>query len=223
QRQGERLEDYLRREGLSKVEDLFQKVAYGKIAPKQVLEALCDVEAGENEEPTGAFQRVVDRLSGSGGPVVVRGHSDLVTKLSKCCSPVPGDQLVGYVTRGRGIAVHAADCPNLEKLAIDTDRVIDVEWGKEASNEAAYPVSLVVETADEKGMLARMTEAIAKVGANIKNIDASTDTGRGRIGMVIEVRNRRHLERMCRDLENLSGVRHVMRQMSRSTARRLAL
>ncbi|MEM1182871.1 MAG: bifunctional (p)ppGpp synthetase/guanosine-3',5'-bis(diphosphate) 3'-pyrophosphohydrolase [Acidobacteriota bacterium] len=219
---GPRLEEYLQKEGLSKVEDLYQRVAYGKTPFKSVLAALVEVDSNK-EEATGTFARVVDRLWRADGPVEVRGHGDLMATLSKCCSPVPGDELVGYVTRGRGVSVHTVECPNLKKLALEQDRLIDVQWARKAGEEAAYAVSLMLDTEDQKGMLARLAETIAKVGGNIKQADASTEAGRGRIGLVVEVRNRRHLDRMCTALENVKGVREVSRQMSRSIARRLGV
>ncbi|MEM9552996.1 MAG: bifunctional (p)ppGpp synthetase/guanosine-3',5'-bis(diphosphate) 3'-pyrophosphohydrolase [Acidobacteriota bacterium] len=220
--EGEKLESYLRREGLSKLDDLYQRIAYGRISSKQVLAALIEEQEIPQAPPErpGIVRRTVDRLLSS-GPVVVRGHNDMLATLAKCCRPVPGEDVVGYITRGRGISVHSADCPNLKQLAVDGDRLVDVEWARGASD--VYPVSLEIETQDDQGMLARLTEVIAKESSNIRQFEAEAiETGRGLIDVVVEVRNRRHLDRMCRAIENLRGVLNVSRRMSdrrRSDAR----
>ncbi len=207
----QRVRDYLEAEGLSRIEDLFQRVGYGKIPVKRALRRIL----GEDEmavEPAkvGPIRRAVESLMPSGGPVTVKGASDLMASLAKCCDPVPGERLVGYVTRGRGISVHAEDCPNIKNLNFDPERLIEVEWARQV--ETVYPVSLAIETEDHAGMLAKLTELIAKESSNIRQLEAETPDGRGIIGVVVEVRNRKHLDRLCRGIEAVDGVLQVSRR-----------
>lgn len=217
------MEEYLQREGIGKLEDLFHRLAYGRLSYKQVLDGVLPQEqleqAPAETAPAGPIRRAVDRLSGV-GPLVIKGHGDLLANLAKCCRPVPGDELIGYVTRGRGITVHSRECPNLKTLSFDASRLIEVEWARQTQPGATYPVGLMLETEDRKGMLARLTEVIAKEGTNVQNFQAGTETGRGIITFVIEVRNRKHLDRMCNAFESLSGVIRVGRQMSSANSDR---
>ena len=211
---GPRLEETLRAEGVATLDDLFQRVGYGKSSWKQVLRRLVGEAAGAKPaEPQGALQKAVDRIFtfGGGGPVTVRGEGDLLTYLAKCCNPVPGDELLGYVTRGRGVSVHAATCPNVRNLTYDPDRLIEVEW--ERKSESVFPVPLVIETEDRPGMLAKLTEVIARESSNIRQFEAETVEDGGLIAVVIEVKNRKHLDRLRQAIRGVAGVRSVSRRM----------
>jgi hypothetical protein len=122
---------------------------------------------------------------------------DVLFVLAQCCRPVPGEEIVGYVTRGRGISVHSVDCPNVRNLLYNPEREIEVAWADERTD--LYAVALVLETEDRHGMLARLTDVIAKLDTNIRQIEADTDRpGRGNIVVVVDVRDRAHLERYGR-------------------------
>lgn len=211
-----RAAEYLEREGLARIEDLFQRVGYGKTPLKQALAGLVEEEilGGPAAEKPGPIQRVMDLALGA-GPLVVKGHGDLMTTLAKCCAPVPGEELVGYVTRGRGISVHSATCPNVANLTFDPDRLVEVEWARRS--DGVFPVALSIETEDHTGMLARLTEVIAKESSNIRHIEAETETGRGLIEMVVEVKNRRHLSKLRQAIGAVKGVLSVRRR--RTSAR----
>ena len=102
--------------------------------------------------------------------IVVVGHNDLLAALAKCCNPVPGEKIVGYITRGRGVSVHSESCPNVENLLYDPERRIDVAWAGE--KKASYAIELEVVTEDRPGLLADVTQAIAGEGSNIRRIEA---------------------------------------------------
>jgi GTP pyrophosphokinase len=176
------------------------------LAPEQI--------ASPPPEP-GRLRRAIGRLVDGrrGGPVLVKGEGDLLVVLAGCCRPVPGDEIVGYVTRGRGISVHGVDCPNVRNLLYNPEREIEVAWAEERG--ALHPVSLLLETEDRHGMLARLTDAIARLDTNIRQIEADTERpGRGNIEVVVDVRDREHLEKVRQTLRNLPGVLEVNRRMS---------
>lgn len=208
----------LTEDGLSRPEDLYTRIGFGKAPLRGVLARVLGeavLAQPVQEEKPSALRRVVNRMlpfgAGGSGPIAVRGHGDLLAFLAKCCNPLPGEEIVGYITRGRGVSVHSADCPNVKNLLYDPEREIDVEWARQ--DGGSYPVHLVLETEDQTGMLARVTELIAREEANIKQIGAETETGKGVITMVVEVRNRRHLEKVKAGLRGLPGVRRVDRRM----------
>jgi GTP pyrophosphokinase len=207
---------YLQEEGLSKVDDLYSRIGFGKTETRNVLERVLGAEKLEEpaEKPSRLRQAVSKILpfGSSGGPIAVKGHGDLLAYLAKCCNPLPGDEIVGYVTRGRGVSVHSVDCPNVRNLLYNPEREIEVEWEK-AKNEV-YQVSLLIETADQPGMLAKLTEVITKVGSNITQIEAEThETGRASIGVVCQLRDRKHLDRLLKEVRSISGVFRVDRRM----------
>jgi GTP pyrophosphokinase len=213
--EGEEVEGYLQREGIARVEDLLASIGFGKVTARQVVRRLLpDEELGSgDEEAPSALRRAVSRVLpfAGGNALRVKGHGDLMAYLAKCCSPLPGEEVVGYVTRGRGVSVHSVDCPNVRNLFYNPEREIEVEW---ARTDEVFPVILTIETEDRPGMLARLTEAIAKYDSNIRQIEADTEeTGRGLIQVVVEVRNRKHLERVSEAVRGLEGVRDVHRPM----------
>ena len=133
--------------------------------------------------------------------------------LAKCCSPLPGEEIIGYVTRGRGVSVHSVECPNVRNLMYNPDREIEVEWAKQGEN--VYQVSLSIETEDQPGILAKLTEVIAKLDSNIRAFEAQTvETGTGLILVTVEVRNRKHLEKLRLGIRALSGVLKVERRLA---------
>jgi GTP pyrophosphokinase len=220
--EGERMRQYLADQGLARLDDLLSRLAYGKAAVADVLRAVLSPE--ELAEPAPKPSRLRAAVSkilpfgAASGPIAIKGQGDLLTFLAKCCSPLPGDEIVGYVTRGRGVSVHSVDCPNVKNLFYDPEREIEVEWAREAGG--TYPVALTVETEDRPGMIAKLTESIADLETNIRQLEAETsETGRGLIDVIVEVRDRRHLEKIRQALRAVSGVLNVERRPG-ATARR---
>jgi GTP pyrophosphokinase len=148
-----------------------------------------------------------------GGPIVVKGQGDLLTVRAKCCNPLPGEEVVGYITRGRGVSVHAADCTNVKNLLYEPGRRIEVEWARDA--DASFAVGLRLETEDQTGVIARLTEAIAALGSSIRQLEAvALDTGKGLIEVTVEVKDRAQWDRLVRDLKRVPGVLRVDRRRS---------
>jgi GTP pyrophosphokinase len=201
--------------GFSKLEDLYAALGYGKLASRSVLEKL--VPAGELARPEPvkaetAVSRVVRKILPFGAPdITVVGHNDLLASLAKCCNPVPGEKIVGYITRGRGVSVHSDSCPNVRNLLYDSGRQIDVAWAGEKG--ASYEIELDVVTDDRPGLLADLTQAIAEEGSNIRRIEArSSEDRRGYVSVSLETSDAKHLQKIFNRLKSISGVREVIRR-----------
>ncbi|HEV8578503.1 MAG TPA: bifunctional (p)ppGpp synthetase/guanosine-3',5'-bis(diphosphate) 3'-pyrophosphohydrolase [Thermoanaerobaculia bacterium] len=207
--------EYLQAEGLSKLDDLYSRVGFGKAEPRQVLERVVGGDKlAETQEKPGRFRQAVSKILpfGTAGPLTVKGHGDLLAYLAKCCNPLPGEEIVGYITRGRGVSVHRVDCPNVQNLLYNPEREIEVKWDQQKDD--VYQVSLMIEVEDQQGMLARLTEAITRAGSNITAIEADThhETGRGTISVVCQLRDRKHLDKLLREVRAISGVLRVGRR-----------
>ncbi|HEY9422095.1 MAG TPA: bifunctional (p)ppGpp synthetase/guanosine-3',5'-bis(diphosphate) 3'-pyrophosphohydrolase, partial [Thermoanaerobaculia bacterium] len=189
--------ELLHSEGLAKIDDLYSRIGFGKTESRHVLErALGQEKLPEVQEKPSRIRQAVSRIlpfgaGGMSGPITVKGQGDLLAYLAKCCTPLPGEDIVGYVTRGRGVSVHRVDCPNVQNLLYNPEREIEVKW--EQGKSDVYQVSLTIEVEDQQGMLARLTEAITRAGSNITSIEADTfkETGLGSIGVVCQLRDRK--------------------------------
>jgi GTP pyrophosphokinase len=213
-----RVQSYLEKEGIATLGDLFSRVGFGRIQPAQVVPRLLSEEQlSTTGAPPSRLRSAVTRMLPFGGDaaISVRGEGDMLAYLAKCCRPLPGEEVVGYITRGRGVSVHSAECPNVKNLLYDPAREIEVSWGR--PGDAVYAIQLEIATEDEPGMLARLTETMSKLGSNIKQINASTlQPGRGLIDVVVEVKNRRHFEKLRQAIQGLPGVHDVSRRMGSS-------
>jgi GTP diphosphokinase / guanosine-3',5'-bis(diphosphate) 3'-diphosphatase len=212
---------YLQDEGIAKLADLYSRVGFGKVEPRQMLERVLGeaslVETSPKQQ--GRLRQVVNKILplGGAGPIAVKGHGDLLAYLAKCCNPLPGEEIVGYITRGRGVSVHSVDCPNVKNLMYNPEREIEVQWDRK--RDGMHQVSLLLETENQPGLLARLTEVITKADSNITQIEAEThETGRASIGIVCELRNSKQLEKLLRDLRSVAGVVRVNRQMNVASA-----
>src|SRR4051812_24171354 len=197
---------------VAKSEDLFAAIGYGKIQPKQVLVRLVPAESLREKPPEGTVAAVVRRVLGSGEEKIkVKGFDDLMVFRARCCSPIRGEKIVGYVTRGKGVSVHSATCPNVVNLLYDPERRIEVEWDK-SDAVARYTVKLTMEVEDRKGLLAAVSAKIAGINTNIKNMEARTDEGEhARIDVTIEISDLKHLEKVIKSLRGVDGVLGVER------------
>jgi GTP pyrophosphokinase len=201
--------------GFSRPEDLFAAIGYGKLVPRNALERFVTAEElalPEAAKRGSAVSRVVRRILPFGVPdIVVVGHDDLLAALAKCCNPVPGEKIIGYVTRGRGVSVHSESCPNVKNLLYDPERQIDVTWAGE--KKASYAIELEVTTEDRPGLLADVTQAIAGEGSNIRRIEARVeDTREAIVTVSLETSDLRQLEKILTRIRAISGVREVVRK-----------
>ncbi len=199
--------------GLARPDDLMAGIGYGKFSARQVLGRLVPEKAETPEEATkpGGFTSVVRRVFGGGtGAIKVKGQGDLLVYRARCCNPIHGEDIVGYVTRGKGVAVHARSCPNVTNLLYEAERRIDVEWAREAA-AAGYPVKLTVFCDDRAGILKQLTAIISDDNTNIRNIDARTANKQATIDVVIDIEDLKHLERIITGLRQVPGIRDVQR------------
>jgi GTP pyrophosphokinase len=207
------LKDYLVSEGMSRVEDLFSRIGFGRVAVGQVIQRVLSPEqlATREEEPGPIRSAVTKILPFGSGAISVKGDSDMLAYLAKCCNPLPGEDIVGYITRGRGVSVHSVECSNVKNLLYNPEREIEVDWARRG--DEVYPISLTIETEDAPGVLARLTEAMAKVESNIRHFEADTvEPGRGLIEVIVEVKNSRHLAKLRQAIDAVPGVVAVSRR-----------
>jgi GTP pyrophosphokinase len=195
-----------------KPDDLFAAIGYGKIASKLVLTKLVPSDRLREKPPEGPVTQAVKRVLGAGEEKIkVRGFDDLMVFRARCCNPIRGEKIVGYITRGKGVSVHSATCPNVVNLLYDPERRIDVEWEK-GSEESRYTVTLTMEVEDRKGLLAAVSARVADFNTNITNLEARTDEDRhARIDMTVEISDLKHLEKVMKSLRAVDGVLGVER------------
>src|SRR3954452_5182340 len=197
--------------GYAKSEELFAAIGYGKVAARTVLTKLVPQEQLK-ETPESGIASVVRRVLGPAEEKIkVRGFDDLMVFRARCCNPIRGEKIVGYITRGKGVSVHSAICPNVVNLLYDPERRIDVEWDKGADT-SPYTVRLSLQVEDRKGILADVTSKIAGINTNIRNVEATSDADRqGRIDMTVEISDVKHLQKVVKALRGVEGVVDVER------------
>jgi guanosine-3',5'-bis(diphosphate) 3'-pyrophosphohydrolase len=198
--------------GCTHADDLYAGLGYGKFATRQVLAKLAPSALIEAEQPS-RLSTAVKRVLGLNrdAAIEVNGHDDLMVYRAKCCKPIRGEDIVGYVTRGKGIAVHSKKCPNVQNLLYDVDRRISVEWA--GPKYSLYTVKLTLITADRQGLLAEVTSAISDVHSNIQNIEARTGDNQALIDVTLDIVDMKHLDTIVSSLKKIEGVFQVERVM----------
>ncbi len=198
--------------GMGKVDELYAALGYGKLSPKTVLAKFVPQEELKEAPPEGHIASVVRRVLGGTGEdkITVHGIDDLMVFRARCCNPIRGEKIVGYITLGKGVSVHSATCSNVLNLLYDPERRIPVEWDKGADG-TPYTVRLTVHVEDRKGILADVSSKIAGVNTNIRNIEATVDDQMGRIDMTVEISDVKHLQKVIKSLRSIAGVVDVER------------
>ena len=204
--------------GLGRPDDLMAGIGYGKFAARQVLAKLIpssseQLPAAESDSTEG-FVSVVRRVFGGdqgANAIRVKGHGDLLVYRAKCCNPIRGENVIGYVTRGKGVAVHSQNCSNVVNLLYEPERKIDVEWATDDGTPSSYPVKLTVYCDDRFGMLKQITAVISDSRTNIRNIEAKTANGRANIDVILDIADLQHLENIIGGVRKIPGVHDVQR------------
>jgi GTP diphosphokinase / guanosine-3',5'-bis(diphosphate) 3'-diphosphatase len=204
--------------GLGRPDDLMAGIGYGKYSARQVLAKLSPAagqalpEQDEAKETESAVTSVVRRVfGGDNNAITVKGSGDLLVYRARCCNPIRGEGIVGYVTRGKGVAVHAINCPNVVNLMYEPERRIDVSWAKDESTPNIYPVKLTVFCDDRYGMLKLITGVIGDAKSNIRNIEARTANSQAVVDIILDISDLKHLENIIHGLRKIPGVRDVQR------------
>jgi GTP pyrophosphokinase len=220
--------------GVATAADLLATLGLGKHSAHQVLNKLVpgfanppgsanqgDAEPGTDIKPGGsgapAMSDAVRKLHLTGSDSLqVEGQNDLLVYRARCCNPIRGEEIIGYVTRGKGVAVHARSCPNVQNLLYESDRRIAVEWSRVGDDSAdkpqRYPVKITVFCDDRTGMLKEMTAVISDDNTNIRGVEIRQDeNGEAIVEFVVEAEDVRHLNRMVLGLRRVAGVRAVQR------------
>jgi GTP diphosphokinase / guanosine-3',5'-bis(diphosphate) 3'-diphosphatase len=197
---------------LQKVEDLLAAIGFGKISIRQVVHRMLpkdEQEKKELESLTVPLRRYPPKEKGG---VVIRGIQDVMTRFAKCCSPLPGDPVIGFITRGRGMTIHARSCPQI--VSADPDRLIEVQW--EPAERVFYPVKIEVLSSDKKGMLAEVSTAITSAESNILKADAiTTNDKKAFYQFIIEVTDTHHLQTVMANLKKIKGVINAVRSFEK--------
>src|SRR5437762_2569248 len=204
--------------GLGRPDDLMAGIGYGKYSARQVLARLVPagsepVADSEIEKP-GGIASVVRRVFGgdhNNNAIRVKGHGDLLVYRARCCNPIRGESVVGYVSRRKGVAVHAANCPNVVALMYEQERKIEVEWARDDGTPSAYPVQPTVFCDDRFGMLKQITAVISDSKTNIRNIEARNNNGQANIDIVLDIADLKHLENIVTGVRKIPGVHDVQR------------
>jgi GTP pyrophosphokinase len=214
--------------GVATAADLLATLGQGKHSAHNVLNKLApgyasqeEAEATPETKPGGAgdagMSDAVRKLHLTGSDSLqVEGQNDLLVYRARCCNPIRGEEIVGYVTRGKGVAVHARSCPNVQNLLYESDRRIAVEWSRVGDQTAGrpqrYPVKITVFCDNRAGMLKELTAVISDDNTNIRGVEAREDEdGEAVVEFVVEAEDLRHLNKMVLGLRRVGGVRAVQR------------
>jgi GTP pyrophosphokinase len=194
------------------VEDLIAAVGYGKITANQIIGKILPQEKLEQQKEElkeGRFKHFIQKITHTPrDALLIKGIDNVMVRYAGCCNPVPGDKVVGFITRGRGVTIHTADCQN----AMDDDphRKVEVEW--DSTKEYSYPVRIQIYSQDKKGLLGEISNSISSQGANIKNARVDTTEDKKAISTFeVEIRDLNHLNKVIRALEKIKGVQRVER------------
>ena len=212
----ERLAEAAHKFSYQSADDLLASIGYGKLSAAMVVGKLVPEKAAE-KGPESVFEEAARPLSGavrssrSTHGVVVRGIDNVLVRFARCCNPVPGDPIVGYITRGRGVSVHREDCPNISTMmGEDEGRQVDVSW--DMGNATSYPVEIEMEASDSPGLLTGVMNAVLEMKAHVSAVNARTLRNRmALINMTVEINDVAHMNNVIGRLRRLQGVQNVHR------------
>jgi guanosine-3',5'-bis(diphosphate) 3'-pyrophosphohydrolase len=189
------------------LDDLLAAIGYGKVSAHLVANKLAPDKVHIEPLPKKPLQK---QAKPSGGGMKISGMDNMLIHLSKCCNPVPGDKVVGFITRGRGVSVHTTDCPNVGELTFDKERLIEVSWGD--LQTAAHAVKISVRTEDKPGLLASVSSSISAAESNITHAEVITGADQAAtLNFTIDIKDVEHLNKIIKNIEAITGVIDVKR------------
>jgi guanosine-3',5'-bis(diphosphate) 3'-pyrophosphohydrolase len=195
--------------GFESGENLLAALGQGDLSVGGVVLRLYPELHKEPPPKKSVFTRLKEATAQAPGGVRVQGMGNMMVRLAKCCQPVPGEQILGVVTRGRGLSVHRVDCPNVFEDRLPAERRMEVSW--DVPDARAFVVKLLVFGEDRKGMLADLANAVTEAGTNIVNADIRAVDGDARGVFLVEVNNLNHLNSVMKAMKRVKGVRAVER------------
>lgn len=203
----ENVKKILDRYSLRDEEDIYVSIGFGRISPKQVVHMFSEPKELKPEDIT--KPQDPQRRKKSSNPFIIEGIDDVMVKIAKCCSPLPGDDVVGYISRGRGIVVHKTTCENLKNTAFTNERLVDVEWDEKKNYKMPVRIHAYVE--DRPGMLNALTTILKDMGLNILDIYSKRDKDNtATLDFSIEVKNKNELESVMRKIKTIEGMLEVI-------------
>jgi GTP diphosphokinase / guanosine-3',5'-bis(diphosphate) 3'-diphosphatase len=208
----ERLGEVAKALGYRDASHLYEVLGRGDLGPAAVMRVLFpdrDAEKTPERAPT-TLERISSVLTRSDRGVRIQGMDNLMVRYSQCCQPVPGDKVVGYITRGRGVSIHRVDCPNILSLSQDGDRRVEIEWSAEQGER--FFVKLQMHGTDRRGLLSDVARAISDTGTDIQHADMRATDGGMDAQFVVEVKDLSHLNRVVKAVRKVKGVLGVERR-----------
>ena len=189
------------------IDDLLAAIGYGKVSAHMVANKLAPEKPHVEPVPKKPLQK---HVKPAGGGMKISGMDNMLIHLSKCCNPLPGDKVLGFITRGRGVSIHTVDCPNVGELMFDKERLVEVSWGDFKSG--AHSVKIAVRTEDKPGLLASVSSSISASDANITHAEAIVNEEReATLSFTVEIKDVEHLNRIIKNIEAINGVLAVKR------------
>lgn len=187
-------------------------VGQGDLAIVQALQHLYPEQeiVPETQKKPSAFERLVDRMRGGPKGVRIQGVDGLMVRYAQCCQPVPGDPVVGYVTRGRGVSIHRSDCPNLLFLTDEPERRLEIDWQEQEGER--FIVRLALEGYDRRGLYADVAAAVSSTGTDIRSMELRTTDGKVTGTVLVEVENLAHLQKIMKASRRVKGITEVARR-----------
>jgi len=196
------------------IDDLIAAVGYGKVTANQIIGKILPQDKLEQREDQeeGRLKRIIKKITrGPKDALLIKGIDNVMVRYAGCCNPVPGDKVVGFITRGRGVTIHTADCEN--SLSNDPHRRVEVEW--DSTKEYSYPVRIRIYSEDKKGLLAEISSSISSNEANITNARVeTTDENQAISTFEVEIQDLNHLKKVFKGLEKIKGVHRIERVRS---------
>jgi GTP diphosphokinase / guanosine-3',5'-bis(diphosphate) 3'-diphosphatase len=198
--------------GLRDAQHLIASVGQGDVSVTHALKQIFphfDESAEAPAKPT-VVERIVDRMKGTSRGIRIQGADGLMVRYAQCCQPVPGDEVVGYVTRGRGVSIHRGDCPNVLMLAHEPERRLEIDWQQQAGER--FTVRLAMEGNDRRGLYADVASAVTSTGTDIKAMELKAVDGRALGAVLVDVEHLSHLEKVVNAIRRVKGVTSVARR-----------
>jgi GTP pyrophosphokinase len=194
-------------------EELLASIGFGRTSARQVVAQLLPEEVIRDQEKRekSRLRRLVQRVSRKAQPgIQVKGQDDVLIRFGKCCNPIPGDPIIGFITRGRGVTVHSQNCSSVRDLMADRERLVEVDWGS-VKKEEMHVVNLSLEAVDRPGVLADLSAAIASLKANITRVEAESAHEKAGIRLDVQVHDLEHLNEVMKKARGVKGILSVLR------------